>query len=764
MTLADNEHVAVVLSLRALLRTTRALFTAMLESHSDAASLRSILSKNFTVSRTAGYADAAGMSDALCTLADIGEAVDAHVRDNKDAARVAMLKALAANPPPAHDDVWYKIATEAFKRGSHMSGQRAAEALAAYMVLQGRSNDARENADEPLTLVSKAALSAGEARARLLSALPIDDLKAWLRSTVVKPVSSGLIEDTVKALVSDDGASASLLYDAALELIPTSVLSAPSSSMAGLLRCISVLLKDARQVEAFLATVETHLRSRATAMSTMAPDVCLTEDAFLNEIELIRHAAAYSLDKDRLVEFAKVCDLAWTAPSDLKFRPRVPFARLYTDSGKRSAAEEKDGIVLDSDGRLIEPESDSAAPAASGKAAAAPSQLCTFEATGSEFVDQHWYCCYTCGLNGSEGCCSVCVDVCHKGHDVTYMRRSRFFCDCGVRAGRCKARKGGRVASPPTVPSSTTPAIDVEAVRLQEDWEMARRAVSARLQRPLVFENIPKPAPRSSLATVAAEYMKGVVVATNALYQRTAAAVAQPEAAFKFGSLRFSPSEIVRSSPLISLPKGQSRPSRWNVDEGRTQRQLMSDGVLTKRHLAISASQLLVIREGDYAGVSLDIAKDGAVKADSPSTTNLLSFGFKVISSVVNPVEPTFMVVLGLRDVVVCTIDPASPGNFSERLTLDVSGELDSFYVIKAEWLPQSVRHTHSDALANITNRGRTWLLPPTTPCLSLTSLSTRSFQSTTLCSRMTRSSWTLRLRWTRRPWLRRTRQAAGRT
>eukprot|EP00962_Isochrysis_galbana_P043231 scaffold16417_cov67-Isochrysis_galbana.AAC.1 len=71
-------------------------------------------------------------------------------------------------------------------------------------------------------------------------------------------------------------------------------------------------------------------------------------------------------------------------------------------------------------------------------------RVCTFAMTGSNFTEQHWYYCYTCGLTQSEGCCSVCIRVCHKGHVVSYSRRSRFFCDCGAgglasRGIRCSA-------------------------------------------------------------------------------------------------------------------------------------------------------------------------------------------------------------------------------------------------------------------------------------------------------------------------------------
>lgn len=57
-------------------------------------------------------------------------------------------------------------------------------------------------------------------------------------------------------------------------------------------------------------------------------------------------------------------------------------------------------------------------------------EKCTF-AILSDFHDQHWYNCYTCGLTSDKGCCSLCAVICHQGHDVEYARHSSFFCDCG---------------------------------------------------------------------------------------------------------------------------------------------------------------------------------------------------------------------------------------------------------------------------------------------------------------------------------------------
>ncbi len=52
-------------------------------------------------------------------------------------------------------------------------------------------------------------------------------------------------------------------------------------------------------------------------------------------------------------------------------------------------------------------------------------------------VDQ----CYTCGLTGDRGCCTLCALICHNGHDVSYARHSSFFCDCGAEQSNPDASK-----------------------------------------------------------------------------------------------------------------------------------------------------------------------------------------------------------------------------------------------------------------------------------------------------------------------------------
>lgn len=76
--------------------------------------------------------------------------------------------------------------------------------------------------------------------------------------------------------------------------------------------------------------------------------------------------------------------------------------------------------------------------------------LCTFTTTQKEFINQHWYNCHTCNMVDGVGVCTVCAQVCHRGHDVTYSKHGSFFCDCGGN------EEGGCRALTPRQPSTKT--------------------------------------------------------------------------------------------------------------------------------------------------------------------------------------------------------------------------------------------------------------------------------------------------------------------
>lgn len=83
-----------------------------------------------------------------------------------------------------------------------------------------------------------------------------------------------------------------------------------------------------------------------------------------------------------------------------------------------------------------------------------PPLVCTFVSSHRQFVNQHWYHCYTCNLVNDKGCCRLCVRVCHSGHDVSYARLSCFFCDCGSNAAEGETPPPSLENSPASASSS----------------------------------------------------------------------------------------------------------------------------------------------------------------------------------------------------------------------------------------------------------------------------------------------------------------------
>ncbi|KAJ7388161.1 F-box only protein 11 [Desmophyllum pertusum] len=58
---------------------------------------------------------------------------------------------------------------------------------------------------------------------------------------------------------------------------------------------------------------------------------------------------------------------------------------------------------------------------------------CLFQVSGNTCYPMHdFYRCTTCGTSDGYAICVSCVKGCHAGHEVKFVRRDRFFCDCGA--------------------------------------------------------------------------------------------------------------------------------------------------------------------------------------------------------------------------------------------------------------------------------------------------------------------------------------------
>ena len=254
-------------------------------------------------------------------------------------------------------------------------------------------------------------------------------------------------------------------------------------------------------------------------------------------------------------------------------------------------------------------------------------RVCTFATTGSNFTEQHWYYCYTCGLTQSEGCCSVCVKVCHKGHAVSYSRRSRFFCDCGAGAAAARgihctalaprrAKPAARVslkkrpprdASAPTGAAPRPPFADASSSEDEEEEEEeaggATVPAASRLLPPpcLVFSE----AERAEL--IAALASRNVVEALYHSYEWLLGGLARclPQQAEEGEADLFATSKpSTLASDLLtcrhSVRGGAFDPKpKSDASHARELRTLLSSGGLVRSLLSLTTTGVLALAEGE---------------------------------------------------------------------------------------------------------------------------------------------------------------------
>ncbi len=56
---------------------------------------------------------------------------------------------------------------------------------------------------------------------------------------------------------------------------------------------------------------------------------------------------------------------------------------------------------------------------------------CSFAVSGTTSMHQPIYKCDTCQPGADKCCCIGCMNVCHRGHDVTFLADGNGYCDCG---------------------------------------------------------------------------------------------------------------------------------------------------------------------------------------------------------------------------------------------------------------------------------------------------------------------------------------------
>ncbi|KAG6555165.1 hypothetical protein Mapa_003204 [Marchantia paleacea] len=305
--------------------------------------------------------------------------------------------------------------------------------LAAWLELRllgSMSGSPKDNSSR--VLASSAVRELSSNFLQMLVSLPSDAQDNGLRSHLVE----ALLINLEPAFVSYDVASAKAYFGLLVQLAVGDAL------LKQLLRSVVSLLEK-------LSTSGTHLESLKSILGYLISMFVAcgahkvpTQSSFVDGKHNSRNACSHLSGAGASKAKASI---AKKGPEQLVHSTINPDAPAADDA--TSVDEDEDDAT--SDGELASLDRDEEDDGSNSEKALA-SRVCTFTSSGSNFMEQHWYFCYTCDLTVSKGCCSVCARVCHRGHKVVYSRLSRFFCDCGaggVRGSSCLCLKPRKYVS-----------------------------------------------------------------------------------------------------------------------------------------------------------------------------------------------------------------------------------------------------------------------------------------------------------------------------
>lgn len=344
----------------------------------------------------------------------------------------------------------------------------------------------------------------------------------------------------------------------------------------------------------------------------------------------------------------------------------------------------------------------------------ANSKLCTYTITQKDFMNQHWYWCYTCKMVDDKGCCSVCARVCHKNHDVCYAKFGNFYCDCGAKDdGSCQAMSllDNSASSMPaldhgeilvsslkrqTSSSTSQPNNDFINNLINHKQVLAKIIDGSKdqLSNQDMWRNVLKCLLNfctSLMPIVKENCAKFSTVGCHLRAKSALDRLHQPEKAFSY-------SEQVMIATLGSQ-EGAFENVRMNYsgDQGQTIRQLLSSNLIRRVALCCLASpqgkrqHLAVSHEkGKVTILQLSALLKQADAAKKKLTLTRLSsvpITCMVLSLAANPSNEDFLAVCGLRECHVLTF--TANGTISEHIVLAL--QLDNGnYLRRAIWLPGS--------------------------------------------------------------------------
>lgn len=336
------------------------------------------------------------------------------------------------------------------------------------------------------------------------------------------------------------------------------------------------------------------------------------------------------------------------------------------------------------------------------------SKVCTFTSSGSNFMEQHWYFCYTCDLTVSKGCCSVCAKVCHRGHRVVYSRSSRFFCDCGaggVRGSSCQCLKprkfiGGNSNCAPVRNAGNLHSF----LPFTEDGDQMPESESDIDEDGLldVDNSIRLSFPRE-IQEVIPSLIKGLDVEDRILELCSSLLPSitsrRDSNLSKDKNISIGEDKVITfSADLLQLKKAYKSGSldlkiKADYSNAKELKSHLASGSLVKSLLSVSTRGRLAVGEGDKVAIfdvgqligQATVAPVTADKANvKPLSKNVVRF--EIVHLVFNPLVESYLAVAGYEDCQVLTV--SHRGEVTDRLAIELA--LQGAYIRRIEWVPGS--------------------------------------------------------------------------
>ncbi|PHU27450.1 Auxin transport protein BIG [Capsicum chinense] len=334
------------------------------------------------------------------------------------------------------------------------------------------------------------------------------------------------------------------------------------------------------------------------------------------------------------------------------------------------------------------------------------SKVCTFTSSGSNFMEQHWYFCYTCDLTVSKGCCSVCAKVCHRGHRVVYSRSSRFFCDCGaggVRGSSCQCLKPRKFAGSNNTASRGASSFqsflpftengdqlpdsdsDIDEDVLVETDNSVKMSIPKDLQdgMPVLLNELDL---ESCVVRLCSSFVPSITSRRDSSLSR--------ERKIFLGDEKV----LCNSVDLLQLKKAYKSGSldlkiKTDYSNAKELKSHLASGSLVKSLLSVSTRGRLAVGEGDKVaifdvGQLIGQATVAPVTADKtnvkPLSKNVVRF--EIVNLIFNPLVENYLAVAGYEDCQVLTVNHR--GEVSDRLAIELA--LQGAYVKRVDWVPGS--------------------------------------------------------------------------